>query len=370
MINLDHAATTPVRPEVLEAMMPFFTECAANASSLYADGRAARQAVDHARIQLAKALNVSTQEVYFTSGGSEADNWALFGVTRALKGKKHIVTTAIEHHAVLHACEALEQLGWDVSLVGVDSEGLVDPEEVEKAIRPDTALVSVMMANNEIGTIQPIREIAQRAHAHGVWMHTDAVQAVGHIPVDVEELGIDLLSLSGHKFGGPKGIGALIVKKGVRLDNLIYGGAQERGMRAGTENTPGIVGLGKAAEIAVQELSASQKKVESLRNYLMNAILFKIPDARINGSLTNRLPGNLHMTFSDADTSLLLMRLDMEGIAASAGSACAAGAVQRSHVMAAIGAPDGADLRMTIDTDNTQEEMDRTVTTLMRILKG
>lgn len=370
MINLDHAATTPVRSEVLEAMMPFFTGCAANASALYADGRAARQAVDRARMQLAKALNVSAQEVYFTSGGSEADNWALFGVTRALPGKKHIVTTQIEHHAVLHACEALEQLGWDVSYVGVNSEGFVDPEEVEKAMRPDTALVSVMMANNEVGTIQPIWEIAQRVHEHGVLMHTDAVQAVGHIPVNVEELGVDLLSLSGHKFGGPKGIGALIVKKGVRLTNLIYGGAQERGMRAGTENTPGIVGLGKAAELAVQELSSSQKKTAMLRDHLMNAILSNIPDVRINGSLENRLPGNLHMTFSNADTSLLLMRLDMEGIAASAGSACAAGAVERSHVLSAMGAPSGADLRMTIGADNTEEEMDRAASALVRILKG
>ncbi len=370
MVNLDHAATTPVRPEVLEAMMPFFTNCAANASGLYAEGRRARQAVDHARMQLADALHVRAQEVYFTSGGSEADNWALFGVTRALPEKKHIVTTQIEHHAVLHACEALKQMGWDVSLVGVRPDGFVDPEEIERAIRPDTALVSVMMANNEIGTIQPIREIAERVHAHGVLMHTDAVQAVGHIPVHVEELGVDLLSLSGHKFGGPKGTGALIVKNGVRLTNLIYGGAQERGLRAGTENTPGIVGIGKAAELAVQELPISQKKTAALRDRLMNGILSSLPSARVNGSLENRLPGNLHLTFDNADTSLLLMRLDMEGIAASAGSACASGAVERSHVMTAIGAPQGADLRLTIGVENTEEEISQTISALVRILKG
>lgn len=367
MTYLDHAATAPLRPEALAAMTPFF--CSANASGLYAAGREARAAIDRARGQIARALSVQPSEVYWTSGGSEADNWALFGVMRASGKKRHIVTTSIEHHAVLHACQALDSFGFDVTYVNPDGEGRVSPEAIEAAIRPDTALVSVMLANNEVGVLQPVEQIARIAHTHGALMHTDAVQAVGHIPVNMGALGADLLSLSGHKFGGPKGVGALIVRNGVRLTSLIYGGAQERGLRAGTENTPAIVGMGAALELAVREMDRENETIARMRDRLMEALLAGIPGARVNGSLTHRLPGNPHMTFPGEDTSLLLMQLDMAGIAASAGSACTSGAMERSHVLRAMSAPEGADLRLTLGAENTPQEIDQTAATLLRILK-
>ena len=370
MINLDHAATTPLRQEALDAMLPYFMEHAANANALYAEGRRARAAIDVARRQIADAIHAKTAEIYFTGGGSEADNWALFGAMRAMNEKKHIVTTRIEHHAILNACTALEKLGYEVSFVSVDRQGSVAPEAIEKAIRPETGMVSVMLANNEVGTIEPIAQIAKIAHAHGALMHTDAVQAVGHIPVDVEALGVDLLSMAAHKFCGPKGIGALYIRNGVRMTNLIYGGEQERGLRAGTENTPAIVGMGEALSLACAELEPTTKRIQALRNLLEREILRHFPNAIVNGDRENRLPGTLHMTFPDADTNMLLMRLDMEGIAVSAGSACAAGARERSHVIRAMHAPEGADVRFSLGGENDETQIRQTVDALCRILNG
>ena len=370
MIYLDHAATTPVRKEVLEAMLPYFSASYGNASGGYQLARDARRAIDQARGEVAQAIGAKRSEVYFTSGGSEADNWALMGVTAAQPEKRHILTTKIEHHAVLHTCRALEQRGWAVTYLDVDEAGRVSPEDFERAIRPDTLMASVMLANNEVGTIQPVAVLSQIAHAHGVLMHTDAVQAVGHIAVDMEKLGVDLLSMSAHKFGGPKGIGALVVRGGVRIENLIYGGAQERTMRAGTENTPAIVGMGKAAALASQQMTEAAAHMSRLRDLLETGLL-EAPGVRVNGDRRNRLPGHLHVTIAQANTASLLMRLDMEGIAVSAGSACSSGAAERSHVLAAMGAAgDGeADIRFSIGEENTEEEMAAVVQALRRILK-
>ena len=372
MINLDHAATTPVRAEVLDAMLPFFRECAGNPSGLYAAGRAARRAIDDARSAVARAVGARPQEVTFTSGGTESDNWALFGRIRASKDKRHLVTSSIEHHAVLNACHALEMQGVEVTYLSVDAQGRVDPRDVAEAIRPDTVLVSVMLANNEVGTLQPVREICEIAHQRGVPVHTDAVQAAGHVPVDMRALGVDLLSLSAHKFGGPKGVGALAVREGVALAPLLYGGAQERGMRPGTENTPAIVGMGRALELAVSELPETMAAVSLLRDKLLQGIQAVVPGVRVNGSMEQRLPGNLHISIPGAQTDVLLMRLDMEGIAASAGSACAAGARERSHVLRAMGAvQEGqADLRLTLGRENTSTDVERTVDALARIFAG
>lgn len=370
MINLDHAATTPLRQEALDAMLPYFMEHAANGNALYAEGRRARAAIDAARRQVANAIHAQSAEIYFTGGGSESDNWALFGAMRAMNEKKHIVTTQIEHHAILNACAALEKLGYEVSYVPVDRQGRVAPETVENAIRPETGMVSVMLANNEVGTIQPIAQIAQIAHAHGALMHTDAVQVVGHIPVDVEELGVDLLSMAAHKFYGPKGTGALYIRNGVRITNLIYGGEQERGLRAGTENTPAIVGMGKALALACSELEQSAEQTRVLRDMLESGIIRFFPNAIVNGDRENRLPGTLHVTFPGADTNMLLMRLDMEGIAVSAGSACAAGARERSHVIRAMHVPEGADVRFSLGRENDETQIRQTIDALCRILNG
>lgn len=369
MIYLDHAATTPVRQEVMEAMLPYFSDCFANASGSYASARQARRAMDQARTQLAQAIGAQRTEVYFTSGGSESDNWAFFGAVRASK-KRRIVTTGIEHHAILEACHALEVMGYEIAYAQTDSSGRVSPEAIRSLMTEDTALVSVMLANNEVGTIQPVAEIAAVAHEFGALMHTDAVQAVGHIPVNVAELGVDLLSLSAHKFGGPKGIGALYVRSGVKLGNLIYGGAQEKGMRAGTENLPGIVGMGKAIQLAQEAMPVAARRVKALRDQLEEELVSQIPGVRVNGDRENRLSGHLHISIADMDANLLLMRLDMEGIAASSASACAAGAMERSHVIRAMGI-DGenqADLRLTLGEDNTKEEIEKTVCALKRIL--
>lgn len=370
MIYLDHAATTPLRKEAFNVMFPYFAEHAANANALYAEGRKARSAIDQARGQIADAIHAKSSEIYFTGGGSESDNWALFGVMRALEGKNHIITTQIEHHAILNACAALESLGYDVTYVPVDQWGRVSPQDIEKAIRPETGLVSVMAANNEVGTIQPIAEIARIAHAHGVLMHTDAVQAVGHIPIDVAALNVDLLSMAAHKFYGPKGIGALYIKNGVKITNLVYGGEQERGLRAGTENTPAIVGMGEALALACSEMDGAAQQIVHLRDLLENEIMQRMPEAIVNGDREKRLPGTLHVTFPGADTNMLLMRLDMEGIAVSAGSACAAGARERSHVLEAMHVPSGADVRFSLGTDNDETQIRQTVDTLYRILNG
>ncbi|MGN0997229.1 MAG: cysteine desulfurase family protein [Candidatus Ventricola sp.] len=367
---LDHAATTPVRPEALSAMLPYFDVLFANGSSLYAAGREARLAIDRARSEVAGAIGVQPGEVIFTSGGSEADNWAILGMARAFPEKKHIVTTRIEHHAVLRTCQALERRGFDVTYLDVDARGRVVPQDVVDALRADTLLVSVMLANNEIGTIEPVGEIARIAHMRGVPVHSDAVQAVGHVPVDVSQLGVDLLSLSAHKFSGPKGVGALYVRAGLRMDPLIFGGAQERGMRAGTENTPGIVGMGCALRLAVAEMEEAARHASRLRDVLERE-LAAMPGVHVNGDRENRLPGHLHLTIDDADSSLLLMRLDMAGIAASAGSACTSGAAVRSHVVKALGTARDhqADIRFSLGASNTQADIDAAVAAMHRILK-
>lgn len=370
MIYLDHAATTPVREDVLTAMLPYFSASYGNASGGYRLAREARGAIDAARSEVAKAIGAARGEVYFTSGGSEADSWALLGVASAYPEKRHVITTKVEHHAVLHACAALERRGCEVTYLDVDGLGRVSPEAFARAIRPDTLLASVMLANNEVGTIEPVAALAEIAHARGVLMHTDAVQAVGHIPIDFEQMNVDLLSMSAHKFGGPKGIGALIVKNGVRIDNLVYGGAQERGMRAGTENTPAIVGMGRALSLAVQEMPETAARVSRLRDAL-EAALLAMPGVRMNGDRENRLPGHLHVTIEDANSAPLLMQLDMAGIAVSSGSACTSGAAERSHVVTAMGRAGDreADIRFSIGAENTEREMDAVADTLRRILK-
>lgn len=370
MIYLDHAATTPVRDEVLTAMLPYFSKSFANASSGYAPARESRAAVDRARSEVAAVLRAKPNEIYFTSGGSESDNWALMGTTSANPEKKHIITTKIEHHAVLHACQALERRGYAITYLDVDEKGRVSAESFERSIRPDTLLASVMLANNEVGTIEPVAQLSRIARAHGVLMHTDAVQAVGHIPVDVREMGVDLLSMSAHKFGGPKGCGALYVRSGVRMDNLIYGGAQERNMRAGTENVPAIVGMGKALALSVQNMAEDAAKISGLRDEL-EARLIRLGGVRVNGDAENRLPGHLHVSIEGADTSLLLMQLDMLGIAVSAGSACSSGSAQRSHVIEAmkLSGEKQADIRLSLGAENTREEIAAVEEALRRIIK-
>ena len=371
MIYLDHAATTSLKPDVLQAMLPYFSDQFANASSSYQAARAAQRAIDLAKGQIAALIGASAQEIYMTSGGSESDNWALFGVMRsAAPEKRQLIVSSIEHHAVLRACEALEREGYLVTYAPVDGDGVVDIEAIRRAITPQTALISVMLANNETGVIQPIREIARMAHAYGALMHTDAVQAVGHIPVDVQELDVDLLSMSAHKFYGPKGVGALYIRKGTHIGRLIYGGEQEKGMRAGTENTAGIVGMGKAALLAMQSMEKSAARIQALRNEMIDLIRSCIPGAAINGLGAARLPGHVHVTIDHAHSALLLMQLDMAGVAASSGSACASGAAERSHVMAAMGhtGDDQADLRFTLGERNTREEITRTVDLLAGIL--
>ena len=299
MIYLDHAATTPLRKEALDAMMPFFTEKAANASALYAAGRQTRSAIDAARRQIAQAIGAHEREIYFTAGGSEADNWALFGIARTMKEKRHIITTQIEHHAVLNSCAALEQMGYPVTYIEPDEYGFISPEKVKAAMRPNTGLVSVMTANNEVGTIEPIAEIAKIAHENGALIHTDAVQAVGHVPIDVEKLGVDLLSMAAHKFYGPKGIGALYIKNGVHITSLIYGGEQEKGLRAGTENTPAIVGMGQALRLACENMTTENARLEALRNRFEEDILSRIPHARINGMRNQSFARYIACDFSE-----------------------------------------------------------------------
>ena len=371
-VYLDNAATTAVSPEVLAAMLPWFTEHYGNPSSVHGTGRDARKAVENARRQVAAALNAQPGEIYFTAGGSESDNWALKGAAFANRRKgTHIITTAIEHHAILHTCEWLEKQGFSVTYLPVDAEGRVDPADVENAIREDTVLISVMAANNEIGTLEPIAEIGRIARAHHVLFHTDAVQAVGAIPLDVQALNVDMLSLSGHKFHGPKGIGALYIRKGVRLDTLIHGGAQERGQRAGTENLPGIVGLGKAIELATQNLEANAAKISALRDRLLDGILAAIPDVRVNGSRTHRLPNNLNISVRYIEGESMLLRLDLAGVAASSGSACTSGSLDPSHVLLAIGLPHEVahgSLRMTLSDDTTQADIDHVLEVLPGIV--
>lgn len=362
-VYADNAATTPVTPAVLEAMTPWLMENYGNPSSIYSIGRAARTAVEKARRQVAAALNAEPGEIYFTSCGTEADNWALKGSMRrwAAKGKKHLITAAFEHHAILHSAKALEKEGFEVTYLPVTPEGLVDPAELEKAIREDTALVSIMLANNEIGTVQPIAELAAIAHAHGAWFHTDAVQAVGHIPVDVKALGVDMLSLSGHKFHAPKGVGALYVKKGILPNIFMDGGAQEKGRRAGTENTAGIVGLAKAMELACGSIEANTPRLTAMRDRLIHGLLSSVERSRLNGDPVQRLPGNVNISFEGIEGESLLLMLDFKGICASSGSACTSGSLDPSHVLLAIGLPHAVahgSLRLTLSEETTEEDID------------
>lgn len=358
----DNAATTPVREEVLQEILPYFREYYGNASSIYSIAKESKKALEAARAKVAAAIGATPDEIYFTAGGSESDNMALRGVVNASKKeKKHIITTKIEHHAILHTAEFLETKGVDVTYLNVDEFGKISLEELENAICPETVLISVMFANNEIGTIQPIAEIGEIAKKHGVLFHTDAVQAVGHVPIDVEKLQVDLLSMSGHKLGAPKGIGAIYIRKGTRISPLIFGGAQEKKLRAGTENIAGIVGLGKAAELAVAEMEETTKKLTALRDKLIHGILESIPDSRLNGHPTDRLPGNCNISFSYIEGESLLLLLDALGIAASSGSACTSGSLDPSHVLMAIGLPHETahgSLRLTIDRENTEEQVD------------
>ncbi|MFA5415852.1 MAG: cysteine desulfurase NifS, partial [Methanoregula sp.] len=340
IIYMDHAATTYVKKDVVAAMRPYLTEQYGNPSSIYGIARESRRAVDVARAQVAQALNADLDEIYFTSGGSESDNWALKGVAWANRKRgNHIITTRIEHHAILHACQFLEREGFEVTYLPVDRYGLVDPVTLEAAITDKTILISIMYANNEIGTIEPIAELGAIARAHKVYFHTDAVQAIGNVPIDVKAQNIDMLSLSAHKFYGPKGVGALYIKKGVRIENLIHGGAQERKRRAGTENLAGIVGMGKAIEIATADIPGHNAKISAMRDRLTKTVLAEIPHTRLNGHPEKRLPGNFNISFEFIEGESMLLWLDDEGICASTGSACTSGSLEPSHVLLATGLP-------------------------------
>lgn len=365
LIYMDHAATTAVHPEVLDAMLPYFTDKFGNPSSVYTYSSGNKEAVTNARRIIADVLNADYSEIYFTAGGSESDNWALKGYALAHKEEgKHIITTGIEHHAILHTAEYLCENGFDVTYLDVDENGLISLDNLKKSIRPDTILISVMFANNEIGTIQPIKEIGEIAKEHGIAFHTDAVQAYGQLPIDVNELNIDMLSASGHKLNGPKGTGFLYIRKGIKLDNLIHGGQQERGKRAGTENVPGIIGLGKASEIAKASLSDRIKEETNLRDYLIERILTEIPYSRLNGHRTKRLPNNANFCFQFTEGESILIMLDMAGICASSGSACTSGSLDPSHVLLALGLPKEVakgSLRLTLGYENTKQEIDYVV---------
>ena len=361
-IYMDNAATTPLKREVLDTMLPYLTEEYGNASSIYATGRDARRALDEARQTAADALGAKANEIYFTSCGSEADNWAIKGVAYAHQNRgKHIISTQIEHHAVLHTLQYLEKQGFEVTYLPVDEYGLISLDDLKDAIRADTILITVMFANNEIGTIEPIKEIAQIAHEHKVIFHTDAVQAVGHVPIDVKDLGVDLLSLSAHKLYGPKGVGALYIKNGVKLDTFMHGGAQERGRRAGTENVAGIVGLAKALALATADLEQNIARMTSLRDRLIDGVQKQIPFCRLNGHPTKRLCNNVNFSFQYIEGESLLLMLDMKGVAASSGSACTSGSLDPSHVLLAIGLKHEiahGSLRLSIGDFTTEKDVD------------
>lgn len=367
-VYLDNAATTALSPRVLEAMLPYFTQHYGNPSSVHAFGREAKQGLDKARDQVAKALHCDPSEVIFTGCGTESDNTVLLGVAQRYGDKgKHIITTNVEHHAILHTCEYLEKQGYSVTYLPVDQDGLVTAEQVAAAIRPDTILVSIMFANNEVGTIMPIQEIGAVCKEKGVLFHTDAVQAVGHIPVDVQAMHIDMLSLSAHKFHGPKGVGALYCRKGIRLPSYIMGGAQEKGRRAGTENVAGIVGLGAAIQLATEQLEENRAKMTALRDRLMTGIQARISEVKLNGHPTNRLPNNVNFSFKYIEGESILLMLDMNGIAASSGSACTSGSLDPSHVLLALGLPHEiahGSVRLTLGDETTEEDIDYTIDVL------
>lgn len=367
-IYLDNAATTQMRPEALEAMMPHLTEAYGNASSIYPLGEEAAATLAEARRTVAQAINAEDREVYFTSGGSESDNWALVATAEAYESKgRHIVTSAIEHHAILHTAEYLEKRGFEITYVPVDEFGIVSPAALEAAMRPDTILVSIMFANNEIGTVEPIAELAKIAHDHGALFHTDAVQAFGHLPIDVKEMGIDLLSASAHKIYGPKGTGLLYMRKGVRSKALIHGGQQERGLRAGTENVAGIVGFAKATELALAEQAEEAARLCELRDYAIERIEREIPHSRLNGHRRERLPNNVNFSFEFIEGEGMLLQLAFKGVSASSGSACTSGSLDPSHVLLAIGLPHEiahGSLRLTLGRDTTREDVDYTIDAL------
>ena len=372
-IYADNAATTKVDPRVVEAMTPYFSGVYGNPSSIYAEGREAKAAVENARAQVANAIGAEAKEIYFTGSGSEADNWAIRSAASALKAKgNHIITTAVEHHAVLHTCQSLEKEGFEVTYLPVDEYGRVSVEAVKNAIKDTTILITVMFANNEIGTIMPIAEIGAVAKEAGVLFHTDAVQAIGMVPIDVKELQVDMLSLTGHKFHGPKGSGALYVRKGVKLTSFITGGAQERGRRAGTENVPGIVGLGKAIELATADIPAKSAYLSKLRDAYIQKVLETVPHAQLNGHPTDRLPGNANISFSFIEGEGLLLFLDMKGISASSGSACTSGSLDPSHVLLAIGRKHEeahGSLRVSLDLENTMEDVDAIASAVKEIVE-
>jgi len=373
LIYMDNAATTKIHSEILEEMLPYLSDNYGNPSSIYSIGRESRKALDMARERVAKALNAQNSEIFFTSGGTESDNWAIKGIAFGNESKgKHIITTNIEHHAVLHTVAYLEKYGFEISHIPVKEDGIVDIKDLEKEIREDTILISVMFANNEIGSIQPIKEIGEIAHKKGIYFHTDAVQAVGNIPIDVKDLNIDLLSLSGHKINGPKGVGALYIKKGVNISNMLHGGGQEMKRRAGTENVAGIVGLGKAIELATKDIPKKSKYLIELRDCFIKEIQEKVPDTILNGNPNLRLPGNINICFKYIEGESILLMLDMKGICASSGSACTSGSLEPSHVLLALGLPHEiahGSLRLTLSTENTKQDIEYVLETIPPIIK-
>lgn len=373
LIYLDNAATTKTAKEVVDAMLPYFSEYYGNPSTIYGLGAKSKEAVTDAREAIAQSLGAQTNEIYFTAGGSESDNWALKATAEAYEGKgKHIITSKIEHHAILHTCEYLEKRGFEITYIGVDENGILKLDELRAAIRPDTILISVMFANNEIGTIQPIREIGEIAKEHGILFHTDAVQAYGQLPINVDEYHIDMLSASGHKLNGPKGIGFLYIRKGVKIRSFVHGGGQERSRRAGTENVPGIVGLGAAVKRAVRIMEEKTAKEIELRDALIERISKEVPYCRLNGDRTRRLPNNVNFSFRFVEGESLLIMLDMEGICASSGSACTSGSLDPSHVLLAIGLPHEiahGSLRLTLSEETAMEEIDTVVEAVKKIVE-
>ena len=373
MIYLDNAATTKTAPEVVEAMLPYFSELYGNPSSVYQFSQKSKEAIAASRETIAGALGAKPEEIYFTAGGTEADNWAIKAAAEAYRAKgNHIITSKIEHHAVLHTCQWLEKQGYEVTYLDVDESGIVKLDQLKKAVRPETILISIMFANNEIGTIQPVKEIGQIAREHGILFHTDAVQAFGQIPIQVDELGIDMLSSSGHKLNGPKGIGFLYIRKGVKIRSFIHGGAQERKRRAGTENVPGIVGYGAAVERAVRTMEERTAMERKLRDHLIARVLHEVPYTRLNGHRTRRLPNNANFSFQFVEGESLLIMLDMEGICGSSGSACTSGSLDPSHVLLAIGLPHEiahGSLRLTLSEETTEEELDYVVEAIKKIVE-
>ena len=373
MIYLDNAATTKTAPEVVEAMLPYFSELYGNPSSVYQFSQKSKEAIAASRETIAGALGAKPEEIYFTAGGTEADNWAIKAAAEAYRAKgNHIITSKIEHHAVLHTCQWLEKQGYEVTYLDVDESGIVKLDQLKKAVRPETILISIMFANNEIGTIQPVKEIGQIAREHGILFHTDAVQAFGQIPIQVDELGIDMLSSSGHKLNGPKGIGFLYIRKGVKIRSFIHGGAQERKRRAGTENVPGLVGYGAAVERAVRTMEERTAMERKLRDHLIDRVLHEVPYTRLNGHRTRRLPNNANFSFQFVEGESLLIMLDMEGICGSSGSACTSGSLDPSHVLLAIGLPHEiahGSLRLTLSEETTEEELDYVVEAIKKIVE-